>query len=168
MPIQIPSSLPAMDILESENIFVMTQERAIHQDIRPLKIIILNLMPTKIETETQLLRLLGNSPLQITVDFLQTATHVSKNTPASHLNTFYKTFDEIKDEKYDGMILTGAPVELMPFEEVDYWDQLCVIIGFKWCQCILYNAYLLERTGRIILSLWNSQICIGYEAIRNL
>ena len=96
MPIQIPSSLPAMDILESENIFVMTQERAIHQDIRPLKIIILNLMPTKIETETQLLRLLGNSPLQITVDFLQTATHVSKNTPASHLNTFYKTFDEIK------------------------------------------------------------------------
>ena len=124
MPIQIPSSLPAMDVLESENIFVMTQERAIHQDIRPLKIIILNLMPTKIETETQLLRLLGNSPLQITVDFLQTATHVSKNTPASHLNTFYKTFDEIKDEKYDGMILTGAPVELMPFEEVDYWNEL--------------------------------------------
>ena len=131
MPIQIPSSLPAMDVLESENIFVMTQERAIHQDIRPLKIIILNLMPTKIETETQLLRLLGNSPLQITVDFLQTATHVSKNTPASHLNTFYKTFDEIKDEKYDGMILTGAPVELMPFEEVDYWPELVEIMEWS-------------------------------------
>ena len=138
MPIQIPSSLPAMDILESENIFVMTQERAIHQDIRPLKIIILNLMPTKIETETQLLRLLGNSPLQITVDFLQTATHVSKNTPASHLNTFYKTFDEIKDEKYDGMILTGAPVELMPFEEVDYWDELCAIMD--WSRTNVYST----------------------------
>ena len=138
MPIQIPSSLPAMDVLESENIFVMTQERAIHQDIRPLKIIILNLMPTKIETETQLLRLLGNSPLQITVDFLQTATHVSKNTPASHLNTFYKTFDEIKDEKYDGMILTGAPVELMPFEEVDYWDELCAIMD--WSRTNVYST----------------------------
>ena len=127
-----------MDVLESENIFVMTQERAIHQDIRPLKIIILNLMPTKIETETQLLRLLGNSPLQITVDFLQTATHVSKNTPASHLNTFYKTFDEIKDEKYDGMILTGAPVELMPFEEVDYWDELCAIMD--WSRTNVYST----------------------------
>ena len=116
----------------------MTQERAIHQDIRPLKIIILNLMPTKIETETQLLRLLGNSPLQITVDFLQTATHVSKNTPASHLNTFYKTFDEIKDEKYDGMILTGAPVELMPFEEVDYWDELCAIMD--WSRTNVYST----------------------------
>ena len=130
MPIQIQSSLPAIDILEAENIFVMTQERAIHQDIRPLKILILNIMPTKIETETQLLRLLGNSPLQLIVEFLQTATHVSKNTPASHLNTFYKTFNEVKHEKYDGMILTGAPIELLPFEEVDYWDELCEIMNW--------------------------------------
>lgn len=138
MPIQIQSSLPAIDILESENIFVMTQERAMHQDIRPLKIVVLNLMPTKIETETQLLRLLGNSPLQIIVDFLQTATHISKNTPESHLNTFYKTFEDIKNEKYDGMILTGAPIEMMPFEEVDYWDELCAIMD--WSRTNVYST----------------------------
>lgn len=138
MPIQIQSSLPAIDTLESENIFVMTQERAKQQDIRPLKIIILNLMPTKIETETQLLRLLGNSPLQVTIDFLQTATYVPKNTPASHINTFYNTFAEIKNKKYDGMILTGAPVETLAFEQVDYWDELCTIMD--WSRTNVYST----------------------------
>ena len=120
MPIKIQNSLPATKILESENIFVMTEDRAMTQDIRPLKIIILNLMPTKIETETQLLRLLGNSPLQVDIELLQTVTHVSKNTSHTHLTTFYRTFDEIKSQKYDGMIITGAPVELLDYEEVDY------------------------------------------------
>ena len=127
MPIKIQDSLPAIKVLESENIFVMTHERARTQDIRPLKIVILNLMPTKIETETQLLRLLGNTPLQVDVDLLHMASHISKNTPATHLSTFYKTFDEIRTEKYDGMIITGAPVEKLPYEEVDYWPELCEI-----------------------------------------
>ena len=130
MPIKIDDRLPAKESLEKENIFVMTESRANTQDIRPLKIIILNLMPTKIETETQLLRLLGNSPLQVDIELLQTATHKSKNTAADHMLNFYKTFDQIKDKKYDGMIVTGAPVELMEFEEVDYWPELCEI--FEW------------------------------------
>ena len=121
MPIKIKSELPAFKILESENIFVMTDERAMAQDIRPLKILILNLMPNKIETETQLLRLLGNTPLQVDVELLQMATHISKNknTPADHLTAFYKTFHEIRDNRYDGMIITGAPVEQLEFEQVD-------------------------------------------------
>ncbi len=139
MPIKIQDSLPAAKILESENIFVMTHERAMTQDIRPLKIIILNLMPTKIETETQLLRLLGNSPLQVDIELLQMATHVSKNTSASHLTTFYKTFDQIRDQKYDGMIITGAPVELLDFEEVDYWDELCEIMD--WSKRNVYSTF---------------------------
>ncbi|MBR2177055.1 MAG: homoserine O-succinyltransferase [Clostridia bacterium] len=128
MPIKIQSELPAFKILESENIFVMSNERAGSQDIRPLKIIILNLMPTKIETETQLLRLLGNTPLQVDIELMKTATHVSKNAPADHLTTFYKTFDEVKNNRYDGMIITGAPVELLEFEQVDYWQELCEIM----------------------------------------
>lgn len=112
MPIKISNHLPAAKILESENIFVMTEDRATHQDIRPLQILILNLMPTKIETETQLLRLLGNSPLQIDIDLLQTVTHVSKNTSKEHLLEFYQTFDDVRKNKYDGMIITGAPVEI--------------------------------------------------------
>ena len=124
MPIKIPDSLPANKILNSENIFVMTEKRAITQDIRPLKIALVNLMPTKITTETQLLRLLGNSPLQVEFDFINTATHNSKNTPAAHLSSFYKDFEMIKYQKYDGMIITGAPVEKMDFEDVDYWDEL--------------------------------------------
>ena len=124
MPIKIPGSLPANKILNSENIFVMTEKRAITQDIRPLKIALVNLMPTKITTETQLLRLLGNSPLQVEFDFINTATHNSKNTPSAHLSSFYKDFEMIKDQKYDGMIITGAPVEKMEFEDVDYWDEL--------------------------------------------
>ncbi len=139
MPIKIDDRLPARESLEQENIFVMTESRAKSQDIRALKIIILNLMPTKITTETQLLRLLSNSPLQVDVEFLQTATHEAKNTSQNHLNKFYYTFDEIKDRKYDGMIITGAPVELMEFEEVDYWEELCQI--FEWTKTNVYSTF---------------------------
>lgn len=131
MPIKIPDKLPATKILNSENIFVMTEKRAITQDIRPLKIAIVNLMPTKIVTETQLLRLLGNSPLQVEFDFINTATHNSKNTSVAHLASFYKDFEMIKDQKYDGMIITGAPVEKLEFEEVDYWDELKKIMEWS-------------------------------------
>ncbi|QHS23726.1 homoserine O-succinyltransferase [Virgibacillus sp. MSP4-1] len=131
MPINIPKQLPARGILEEENIFVMDMERAHTQDIRPLKIVIVNLMPDKERTETQLLRLLGNSPLQVSITFLHTATHKSKNVEASHLNQFYNTFDNIKDKKFDGMIITGAPIEQMPFEEVDYWEELTEIMEWS-------------------------------------
>ena len=131
MPIRIDNELPAKQSLEIENIFVMGNTRADNQDIRPLKIIILNLMPTKLETETQLLRLLSNSPLQIDIDFLQVATHEAKNVSKSHMDKFYNVFEDIKDNKYDGMIITGAPVEQMPFEEVDYWDELCTIMEWR-------------------------------------
>lgn len=138
MPIKIPDHLPAAKILESENIFVMTEHRAMHQDIRPLQILILNLMPTKIETETQLLRLLGNSPLQVDIDLMQTATHISKNTDPGHLLEFYQTFDQVKNNKYDGMIITGAPVESLEFTAVDYWDELCAIM--EWSRAHVYST----------------------------
>ena len=138
MPIKIPNNLPATKILESENIFFMTEDRAMHQDIRPLHILILNLMPTKVETETQLLRLLGNSPLQLDIDLMQTATHTSKNTSKEHLLEFYQTFDDIKHNKYDGMIITGAPVENLEFEDVDYWDELCTIMD--WSMTNVYST----------------------------
>jgi len=131
MPIKIPDNLPAVEILNGENIFVMTETRAVHQDIRPLRILILNLMPTKIITETQLLRLLGNSPLQVEIELLRTKTHDSKNTPGEHLAVFYKTFDEIKREKFDGFIITGAPVEHFEFHQVDYWDELKEIMEWS-------------------------------------
>lgn len=124
MPIKVQGDLPAKAVIEKENIFIMDETRAIKQDIRPLKIAIVNLMPVKHETEIQLLRALSNTPLQVDVTFVCMASHVSKNTPASHLNQFYKKYDEIKNEKFDGMIITGAPVEQMPFEEVTYWDEL--------------------------------------------
>lgn len=130
MPIKIPNRLPAVKTLNEENIFVMTEKRAITQDIRPLKILVLNLMPKKVETETQFARLLGNSPLQVEMDLIHTKSHQSKNTSKEHLLAFYKTFDEVKNNKYDGMIITGAPVEHMEFEEVEYWDELCEIM--KW------------------------------------
>lgn len=130
MPIVIPKDIPAYDILDKENIFVMTPDRSEHQDIRPLEILILNLMPTKIETETQLSRLLSNTPLQVNLTLLVTKTHTSKNTSASHLEKFYKTFDEIKDLKFDGMIITGAPVEHLKYEEVEYWDELKTIFDY--------------------------------------
>lgn len=131
MPIRIDADLPARAVIESENIFVMDEVRASAQDIRPLEILILNLMPTKIATETQLLRLLGNTPLQVNPEFLTMASHRSKNTPVEHLNRFYKTFDEIKDRSFDGMIITGAPVEQYEFEEVDYWKELCEIMDWS-------------------------------------
>ncbi len=138
MPIKVQNDLPAAKILEGENIFVMNEDRATTQDIRPLKIVILNLMPTKIATETQLLRLLGNSPLQVDVELLQMSTHKSKNTSQEHLTKFYKTFDEIRDERFDGLIVTGAPVELMEFEEVDYWDELCEVLD--WAKKHIYST----------------------------
>lgn len=128
MPIKIPDSLPARAVLESENIFVMTEYRAMHQDIRPLHLLILNLMPTKVTTEVQLLRKLSNTPLQIEVDLLQTTSHESKNVSREHLESFYVGFDDIKHKHYDGMIITGAPVENLEFESVDYWNELCDIM----------------------------------------
>ena len=138
MPIRIPDSLPARAVLESENIFVMTEFRAMHQDIRPLNVLILNLMPTKIVTETQLLRKLSNSPLQVHVELLQTASHTSQNTDADHLSSFYTTFDQIKDKRYDGMIITGAPVENLDFADVDYWDELCQIM--EWTKTHVHST----------------------------
>lgn len=131
MPIKIPDHLPAKEILSAENIFIMDDSRAYSQDIRPLKIVILNLMPVKQTTETQLLRLLGNTPLQIEVSFLYPTTHVSKNTSHDHLQSFYKTFEEIKTKNFDGMIITGAPIELLSFEEVDYWEELQEIMNWS-------------------------------------
>ena len=130
MPIKIQRDLPAREILENENIFVMDDFRAVHQDIRPLKVLILNNMPVKQDTELQLLRALSNTPLQVDVTFMNTKSHISQNTSANHLNRFYCTFDDIKDEKFDGMIITGAPVEDITFEEVDYWDEICMIMDW--------------------------------------
>ena len=130
MPIKIPAALPAHDALEAENIFVMPEDRALVQDIRPLEIVIVNLMPTKITTETQILRLLGNTPLQVNITLLRTAAHESKNTPQQHLERFYKTFAEIADSRFDGMIITGAPVERLDFGEVDYWEELVRIMEY--------------------------------------
>ncbi|MEG0547045.1 MAG: homoserine O-succinyltransferase, partial [Oscillospiraceae bacterium] len=151
-PIRIDNQLPALHSLELENIFVMTHERAMKQDIRPLKIIILNLMPTKIETETQILRLLSNSPLQIEIDLLQVSSHISKNTSEEHMLQFYKTFDEVKSLKFDGMIVTGAPVELMEFEEVDYWEELCEI--FEWAKKNVYSTFNI---------CWGAQAALYYQ-----
>lgn len=143
MPIKIDADLPARNVLETENIFVMTQERAASQDIRPLKIAIVNLMPTKEVTETQLLRLLSNTPLQIDISLVNMSNHISKNTSTDHLDRFYISSDEIFKHKYDGMIITGAPVEQIPFEEVDYWDDLCRIMDYakKNVYCTLYICW---------------------------
>jgi homoserine O-succinyltransferase len=138
MPIKIPDNLPAVKTLESENIFVMTEKRAITQDIRPLRILVLNLMPKKIETETQFSRLLGNSPLQVEMELIHTKSHQSKNVTQEHLLAFYKTFDEVKDQTFDGMIITGAPVEHMPFEEVEYWAELCEIM--EWSKTHVHST----------------------------
>ncbi len=131
MPIRIPDALPATETLKRENIFVMTEYRALHQDIRPLRVLILNLMPTKIATETQLMRKLSNTPLQIEVELLRTRSHEATHVAPEHLEAFYRTFDDVVDEHYDGLIITGAPVEQMPFEEVDYWDELCRIMDWS-------------------------------------
>ena len=139
MPIKIPNLLPAYKTLTEENIFVMTETRAMTQDIRPLQIAIVNLMPTKIDTETQLLRLLGNTSLQVETELVKMTTHVSKNTSAEHLTAFYKTFPEIRDRNFDGMIITGAPVEQMAFEEVEYWDELCEIM--EWSKSHVHSTF---------------------------
>ena len=139
MPIQIPNDLPATGILQNENIFVMTERRATTQDIRPLEIVVLNLMPTKIVTETQLSRLLGNTPLQVHLELMHTTSHKSKNVSQEHLLTFYKSFEELKDRKFDGMVITGAPVENMEFEDVDYWKELCQIM--EWSKTNVHSTF---------------------------
>ena len=139
MPIKIPDNLPAVKTLESENIFVMTEKRAVTQDIRPLRILVLNLMPKKIETETQFSRLLGNSPLQVEMELIHTKSHQSKNVAEEHLLAFYKTFDDIKGQTFDGMIITGAPVEHLPFEEVEYWAELCEIM--EWSKTHIHSTF---------------------------
>ena len=138
MPIKLPNELPAVSVLENENIFVMTETRAITQDIRPLKILILNLMPTKVDTETQLSRVLGNTPLQVEIELIHTKTHKSKNVSEEHLLAFYKVFDDIKDSYFDGMIITGAPVENMPFEQVEYWNELTEIM--EWTKTHVHST----------------------------
>ena len=138
MPIQIPNDLPAAGVLQQENIFVMTQTRAESQEIRPLEIVLLNLMPTKIVTETQLSRVLGNTPLQVHLELMMVSSHKPRNTPQEHLLNFYKTFDELKDRKFDGMVITGAPVELMAFEEVSYWEELCQIM--EWSKTHVHST----------------------------
>lgn len=151
MPINIPDDLPAYKVLTDENIFVMNQTRATTQRIRPLKILIVNIMPLKITTETQLLRLLSNTPLQLEVELIHMSTHDSKNVPKEHLLTFYKTFKDIKENSYDGMIITGAPVEQMPFEEVDYWNELCEIL--EWAKTHVFSSFFI---------CWASQAALHY------
>ena len=152
MPIKIPNNLPATHILESENIFVMDADRAYGQDIRPLKILILNLMPTKVITETQLLRLLGNTPLQVEVDFIYTASYTPQNTGKEHLTEFYGTFADVRDNKYDGFIITGAPVEQLEFEDVAYWDEICEIM--EWSKTNAYSTFYI---------CWGSQAGLYYH-----
>ena len=139
MPIQIPNDLPAAEVLQSENIFVMPENRASTQDIRPLEIVLLNLMPTKIATETQLTRLLGNTPLQVKLELMHMSSHKSKNTSADHLLAFYKSFSDLKHRKFDGMVITGAPVELLDFEDVDYWQELCEIM--EWSKTNVHSTF---------------------------
>ena len=139
MPIKIPNALPARETLEQENIFVMTEFRAMSQDIRPLHILVLNLMPTKIVTETQLARVLGNTPLQVELELLQVRSHESKNVSQENMLAFYRSFDEVRDNRYDGMVITGAPVEHLPFEEVDYWDELCEIM--EWSKTHVHSTF---------------------------
>ncbi len=139
MPIQIPNDLPAAGTLQQENIFVMPENRAVSQDIRPLEIVLLNLMPTKVVTETQFSRLLGNTPLQVRLELMHTSTHTAKNVAQDHLLNFYKSFDELKHRKFDGMVITGAPVEHMEFEEVDYWPELCQIM--EWSKTNVHSTF---------------------------
>ena len=152
MPIKVPVGLPAIDILSKEDIFIMDELRATTQDIRPLRIVILNLMPKKIETETQLLRVLGNSPIQVEVELMQTSSHQSKNTSSEHLLAFYKTWDKLKSKKFDGMIITGAPVEHLEFEEVDYWPELCEIMD--WARTNVFSTFYI---------CWGAQAALYYH-----
>ena len=157
MPLIIPRDLPAYSALSDENVFVMHKERARGQDIRPLRILILNLMPTKIVTETQLARLLANSPLQVQLTFMQTATHSTTHTPQEHMQAFYKTFDEIRDQRFDGLIITGAPIEDMDYPEVDYWDEPGPDHGLQQGERLLHHSPVLGRPGRAVLPLRGAQ-----------
>ena len=154
MPIKIPNNLPAVDILAKENIFVMKESRALSQDIRPLKFVIVNLMPTKIETETQLLRLISNTPLQIEVTLLKMDSYKSKNVSEEHMETFYKTFDDIKDERFDGMIITGAPIETLDFEDVIYWEEIMKIM--EWSKKHVFS---------VLHICWGAQAGLYYQKI---
>jgi homoserine O-succinyltransferase len=174
MPIKIPQNLPARAVLESENIFVMDECRAVKQDIRPLRIAVLNLMPTKIVTETQLARLLSNTPLQVELTLVRTESHKSVNTSEEHLETFYKSFPEIEEERFDGLIITGAPVENLPFEEVDYWDELCRVMDWAkthvwsvfhicWAaQAGLYRHYKINKypTGKKVFGIFEHEVLV--------
>ena len=153
MPLIIPNELPAAEALQKENIFIMNEARAVTQDIRPLHIVIVNLMPTKIATETQLARVLANSPLQVEMTLVTMGSHESTHISQSHMDSFYKTIDEIKDMYFDGMILTGAPVEQMPYEKVDYWDELCEIFEFAKTPCLQQHVHMLGSSGEPLLSL---------------
>lgn len=167
MPLNLPSRLPAVEILKSENIFVMDSQQASTQDIRPLRIVILNLMPLKITTETDLIRLLSNTPLQIEVDFLKISGHISKNTPVEHMMTFYKDFSTLRNENYDGMIITGAPVEQMPFEEVDYWKEVSEI--FDWARTHVIFVGRLKQDCTIFMVFLNIRCrkkCSGFSNIK--
>ena len=179
MPIVVPKDIPASKTLQSENIIVMDEKRALKQDIRPLNIAIVNLMPTKIVTETQLMRLLSNSPLQVNVTLVCTESYVGKNTSRDHLSKFYKTFPEIKDKKFDGMIITGAPVEDIDFKEVKYWDEMKEILNFAktnvtstificWgAQAALYHFYGIEKhpLDKKLFGIFKHKTCVKYERL---
>ena len=156
MPIRIANNLPARHVLESEGIFVMEETRALSQDIRPLSIVILNLMPNKEVTETQLLRTLSNTPIQIDIELMRISTHESKHTSKEHLIKYYETFDAVKDRYFDGMIITGAPVEQLPYEQVDYWDELCAIM--EWSKTHVYSTMHMGRDGGTLLSLRDPEV----------
>ena len=164
MPIMIPNGLPAAKTLAAENIFVMNETRAVTQDIRPLQILVLNLMPTKIATETQLSRLLGNTPLQVELELIHTDSHESKNTSREHLLKFYQTFEDVKERWFDGLIITGAPVEQMPFEQVEYWPELCRIMD----ACAQHVPYLLGCAGGTLLSLRHREDYPARKTLRRL
>ena len=155
MPIKVKNNLPAKKVMERENIFMMDEVRAVSQDIRPLQIAVLNLMPLKEDTEVQLLRSLSNTPLQLVITFLTTASYLGKNTPESHLNEFYKTFEDVKDRRFDGLIITGAPVEQMKFEDVQYWAELTRIMEWS-APCEQHLPYLLGSPGGAVLPLWHT------------
>ena len=156
MPLNIPANLPAVNALQKENIFVMDSDRASTQEIRPLKLLILNLMPIKIATETDLIRVLSNTPLQIEIDFLYMDTHTSKNTPQEHLDSFYKTFQEVEESNYDGMIITGAPVEHLAFEDVNYWPEITRV--FDWAKTHVTSVFFICWAAQAVSLLWNSKI----------
>lgn len=168
MPLRLPDKLPAIELLKHENIFVMDESRAHSQEIRPLKIVVLNLMPLKITTETDLVRLLSNTPLQLEVYFMKLKSHTPKNTPIEHMMMFYKDFSELSKQKFDGMIVTGAPIETMAYEDVEYSPGNQADFRLGTYSCHFYALYLLGRTGRTLSFLWRAEISVGEEDVRYL